>query len=69
MSGRGPNEVIRVYATGSCQINDEIKQLASSNPSEAIDTASIQLLFESGAAATVRVKRRVLIAYNALLPN
>jgi len=64
MSARGPNEVVRVYATGFCSVDPEIKQLSESNPSEAIDTASIQLLFESGAAATINVCRRASYGYD-----
>ena len=45
-------------STGNCFIDPEIKQLESSNPSEAIDTAFIQLTFENGGNVTINVCRR-----------
>lgn len=64
MGARGPNEPVRVYAVGSCNVNDEILQLKESNPSEAIDTANILIEFEDGATATIQVCRRATYGYD-----
>ncbi|TFJ80647.1 hypothetical protein NSK_008073 [Nannochloropsis salina CCMP1776] len=64
MGARGKNDVVQVYATGHCFIDPEIKQLEKSNPSEAIDTAFIQLTFENGGNVTINVCRRATYGYD-----
>lgn len=55
MGSCGPNEPVRVYATGACNVDKSIMVLKDSNPSEAIDTANILIEFESGSTATIQV--------------
>jgi myo-inositol 2-dehydrogenase/D-chiro-inositol 1-dehydrogenase len=64
MSACGPNEPVKIYATGSCQVDEEILQLKDSNPSEAIDTANILIEFQSGSSATIQVCRRATYGYD-----
>jgi myo-inositol 2-dehydrogenase / D-chiro-inositol 1-dehydrogenase len=64
MGAQGKNEPVKIYATGACNVNDEILQLKDSNPSEAIDTANILIEFESGSTATIQVCRRATYGYD-----
>merc|ERR1711871_42493 len=64
MSAAGPNPPVRVYATGSCNCDKAIEELKESNPSEAIDTAQIQITFEDGASATINVCRKATYGYD-----
>ncbi len=54
MSARGSNKPVRVYATGTCAVDNELLKLKGGNPSEAIDTANILVEFESGSTATIQ---------------
>lgn len=56
MGSCGPNEPVRVYATGACNVDKKILELKDSNPSEAIDTANILIEFESGSTATIQAR-------------
>jgi myo-inositol 2-dehydrogenase/D-chiro-inositol 1-dehydrogenase len=64
MGSQGPNEPVSVYATGACNIDQEILKLKDSNPSEAIDTANILIQFESGSTATIQVCRKCTYGYD-----
>ncbi len=54
MSATGPNNPVRVYATGTCAVDKNLLKLKEGNPSEAIDTANILVEFESGSTATIQ---------------
>ena len=62
MGSCGPNEPVRIYATGACNVDKKILELKDSNPSEAIDTANILIEFESGSTATIQVSPYIYTA-------
>ena len=64
MGSCGKNEPVKIYATGACNVDKQILELKSSNPSEAIDTANILVEFESGSTATIQVCRRATYGYD-----
>lgn len=64
MSAQGPNEAVKVYATGKCFVQPEITELKDSNPSEAIDTAFIMIEFEGGQNVTINVCRKCTYGYD-----
>ncbi len=64
MGANGKNDPVKVYATGSCLVQPEVKSLKESNPSEAIDTINILLEFESGATATIQCCRKTTYGYD-----
>jgi myo-inositol 2-dehydrogenase/D-chiro-inositol 1-dehydrogenase len=64
MSAKGPNEAVSVYATGACFVDPAIKALEKDNPSEAIDTAWIDVRFEGGQNVTIHVCRRATYGYD-----
>ncbi len=64
MGANGKNDPVKVYATGSCLVQPEVKSLKESNPSEAIDTINILLEFESGSTATIQCCRKTTYGYD-----
>jgi len=64
MNARGPNEPVKVFAVGNCFHDKQILELKESNPSEAIDAASIQIEFEKGTHAVIQVNRRATWGYD-----